>query len=57
MKKIHPLARKFNYVPARDPCIPKNYPVSDEFSFTTVECSKVKDIRAIYTTKNKTRLT
>ena len=44
MEKMHLLARKFNYVPAQDSCISKNYPVSDEFSFTTVECSKVKDI-------------
>ena len=44
MEKIHLLVRKFNYVPAQDPCIPKNYPVSDQFSSSTVECSQVKDI-------------
>ena len=44
MEKIQLLAKKFNYVPVQDLCIPKNYPVSDQFSFTTVECSQVKDI-------------
>lgn len=33
------LARKFNYVPAQDPCTPKNYAVADQSSFNTVECS------------------
>ena len=38
------LARKFNHAPAQDPCIPKNYAVADQFSFTTVECSQGKGI-------------
>ena len=33
------LARKFNYMPAQDPCTPKNYIVADQFSINTVECS------------------
>ena len=44
MEKIQLLAKKFNDVPVQDLCIPKNYPVSDQFSFNTVECSQVKDI-------------
>ena len=44
MEKIQLLAKKFNYVPVQDLCIPKNYPLADQFSFTTVECSQVKDI-------------
>ena len=43
MEKIQLLAKKFNYMPVQDLCIPKFInPVSDQFSFTTVECSQVK---------------
>ena len=52
MEKIQLLARKFNYVPAQDPFIPRNYPVSEQFSFTTVECSQVKDIVTIPNNKS-----
>ena len=38
------LARKLNYVPAQDPVIQINYPVTEQFFFTTVECSQAKDM-------------
>ena len=43
-EKIQLLASKFNYTPALDIFIPRNYPASDQFFFTKVECSQVKDI-------------
>ena len=43
-KKIQLLASKFNYTPALDTFIPRNYSASDQFFFTKVECSQVKDI-------------
>ena len=36
-EKIQLLARKFNYVPTQDPCILKNYHVS-EFSHDNLNC-------------------
>jgi len=42
--KIQLLARRFNYVPSQVPFIPRNYPISEQFFFGTVECSHVTGV-------------